>query len=416
MSGLFNECQINQRHVYFLLFTFLITNQFFNICFIPIHALRIANWGFTLYLALYVLVCYISHRIHISLIYQWWSILAFLAIIVCSFFYLGLNTEQTVDETFRASIKWFQFILVFLLAVKEYNHQEIFRALTIFAFIWFAAWILGFISPIPLYDASGEFDAHRLFNEGRGIRRLNVAGSNLMHLWGLWCMSIYVATNVKKYLYAYFLCLLFVLLCVSRQHIVWYSAVGLLYLLYNSTNVKKMILIGGIFVTVVFILPQTSIYQKTAQLTKEQMKTNAGGKNDIRILATTYFFTEFPQNLYTVIMGHGESHSHSDYGKFERSIITKYGYVMADVGFAGLYVKYGVLGMLVIFIMFYQIFRDPCFTENVGLKLWCAYTIFSTIFSHNLDQSMIGIALCLYLLYIDKWFINNDYQNEYKLY
>lgn len=29
---------------------------------------------------------------------------------------------------------------------------------------------------------------------------------------------------------------------------------------------------------------------------------------------------------------------------------------------------------------------------------------------------MIGIALCLYLLYIDNWFINNDYQNEYKLY
>lgn len=62
------------------------------------------------------------------------------------------------------------------------------------------------------------------------------------------------------------------------------------------------------------------------------------------------------------------------------------------------------------------LFQNPCFIENVDLKLWCAYTIFSNIFSHNLDQSMIGIALCLYLLYIDNWFINNDYQNEYKLY
>lgn len=411
MEQLESYISYNKRHVYFLVFTFLITNHFFNLFIVDIHIWRILNWAYSSWLACYVLSCYLFRKIETYLVYKWAIILVFLSIVVCSFFYLSLCTNQTFSETFRVSISWFQLLLVFYLVYKEYSQKEIFDALKIFSFIWFTAWILGFISPFPLYDASGEFDANRLSNAGRGILRLNISGNCLMHLWGLWCLSIYTTTFKKKYLVGYLLCLLFVLLCISRQHILYYSTIGFLFLMYKIPNIKKIFLLLGLYITIAFVIPQTTIYQKTEQLTKAQMKANGGGKNDVRIKAATYYFTEFPQDFYTVLMGHGADHAHSEYGKKVKSIILSHGYVMADVGYASIYIKYGMLGLLCFGILLIQVLRSKTINTNYGIKLFFVYTYLGNIFSHNIDLSMIGLALGLYVLLLDEYKITNELNN-----
>lgn len=173
--------------------------------------------------------------------------------------------------------------------------------------------------------------------------------------------------------------------------------------MYKIPNIKKILLLIGIYITIAFIIPQTTIYQKTEQLTKAQMKANGGGKNDVRIKAATYYFTEFPQNVYTLLMGHGADHAHSEYGKKVKSVILNHGYVMADVGYASIYIKYGIFGLLCFGILLIQVLRSKSIDMNSGIKLFFVYTYLGNIFSHNIDLSMVGLALCLYVLLLDEY-------------
>lgn len=110
-----------KTRIVFLLFSFLIFNQLFNIYIVDIHILRVLNWGYTTCLALYVLNDFISHRIPYTLCKRWNFILIFLGIVLLSFVYVSLTTNQTIDETYRVSISWFQYLLMFFLVKKEFT-------------------------------------------------------------------------------------------------------------------------------------------------------------------------------------------------------------------------------------------------------------------------------------------------------
>ncbi len=311
-----------------------------------------------------------------------------------------LATNQTIDETYRVSISWFQYLLIFFFCKKNYSVKDLYVSLKVFSFIWFAVWIIGLLSPVPLYDASGENDAQQLMSTGRGIVRLKVAGSDLMNLWGLWCLGIYVESQKRKYLLGYLVCLLFVVLCVSRQHILYYSLVGFFYLFYKFPLWKKILLLLTTYVTIVHILPQTTIYQNLVELTSSQMEENDGGKNDIRILAATYFITEYPQDIYSIFLGHGAYHSHSDYGQHMNSIITNRGFVLTDVGFVRIFFYYGLFGLCCMFCLLKHVWRTKVPKEYIGLKLFVYFMFMCNVFSHQIDQSMVSTSICLYVLYL----------------
>lgn len=389
-----------KKHIFFLVLSFLICNQFFNFYILDIHIWRAINWGYTILLFLYVIFCYLKGGFLRKWLRQWSFILVFLGIVTLSFFYVSLTTNQTIDETFRVCFSWYQYLLLFVLAYKKFSPKELFIALMVFSVIWFGAMIAGFLSPIPLYDASGEFDPQQLMTTHRGIVRLKVSGSDLMNLWGFWCLGIYVVNKQRKYLYAYLICLIFVFLMVSRQHIVFYSLVGFLYLFQRISFLKKTVLVTAILVLFYVILPQVEIWQDLTALTESQMQDNNGGKDDIRIQAATFYLTEFPQNIYTIFLGHGQFHSHSNYGHTMFSIMDGSGFILADIGFVGIYIYYGVLGLFCFLLLLINICKKKIPKDLYGLKLYVFFTYFTTIFSHNIDTSMIGTSICIYLVYL----------------
>lgn len=387
-------------HVVFLVFSFLIVNQFFNIYLIPIHALRIIKWGYCLLLSLYVCYNFISGKFPIIWLKKWKFITVFLCIVSFSFLYLLFIKGQSISETFRVSIVWYNYLLLFILIKKSFSVSEIFKALTIFSLIWFIAWILGYLSPFPLYDASGVFDEQKLMSTGRGIIRLKVTGNTLMNLWGLWCLSIYVEKKKKKYLLAFITCLFFVILCVSRQHIIFYTLIGMLYIFRKYNIYKKILMIGVLYLLIREILPQTEIYQSLATLTSDQMDASNGGKDDIRILALKYYLFDYPQNLYSTILGNGVYHSHSIYGRQMYEIIENYGFILADIGFVGLYIYFGICGLLCFFFLFKYVYKIRCKKIFYGIKMFIYYLFLTNIFSHTFDISQIDVAISIYILYI----------------
>lgn len=389
-----------KSHVLFLLISFLIVNQFFNTFLVDIHVYRIINWTYSVLLTLYVFYLYLKGDLKRSWIKQWRVISWFLLIVSLSFIYVGLSTNQTFSETLRVSITWYQYLLVFLLAKKKFTQKEIFISVTIFSFIWFLAWIAGFLSPVPLFDASGEYSSD-LLSTSRGVVRLKVTGEDLMYLWGFWCLSIYTSNKKKKYLLAYFVCLLFVILCVSRQHILYYSLVGIIYLFHKFSIFKKAILAASIIAVVELVIPNTTIFQNLTDLTESQMYANDGGKDDVRIQAINYFVTEYPQNAYTFLLGHGAYHSNSNYGIKMFRITDLYGYVLADIGYVSIFFFYGLFGILC-FVKLFKIVYSAKLPENImGIKLFIYFTYLGNIFSHNIDASIVSTALCMYLIYIN---------------
>jgi hypothetical protein len=391
--------KINKSHVIFLLISFLIFNQFFNLYIFDIHVWRILNWFYTSCLVLYVLGVYLFYGFPKTLLRRWNFLFYFLGIVILSFIYVSFTTDQTLSETYRVSISWFQYLLVLYLYNRKYTIQELFVSLGIFSFIWFTAWIAGFLSPFPLYDASGEFDAEQLMSTGRGVVRLKIAGNDLMNLWGLWCLGIYASNNKKQYLLAYLLCLLFVILCVSRQHILFYSLIGFLYLLHKSALWRKIILVGFVFVLVSYIFPKTTIYQNLVELTEYQLEENEGANRDIRIQSAEFFLTDYPQNLYSFFFGHGMYHLNSDYGRRMSDIINLRGFILSDIGFVSIYFYYGMLGLCCFFALLIHVYKSKVPKEYDGIKLFIYFTFLANIFSHNIDVSMVSTAICLYVIY-----------------
>lgn len=222
-----------------------------------------------------------------------------------------------------------------------------------------------------------------------------------MHLWGLWCLGLYVYCGKRKYIVAYLICLLFVILSVSRQHIVYYSIVGFLFLFYKIALWKKVLFIGIIFAVITYILPRMEIYRSLVDLTTTQMEVNNGGKDDVRIEAAKFFIFDFPQNIYTYIFGHGAYHSHSNYGEKMYSIMHQ-GYILSDIGFVKIYIFYGLLGLMCIFYILKYVHRTKIPQEFIGIKLFIYYAFLSNIFSNNLDASMVSISICLYVIYINE--------------
>lgn len=351
-----------------------------------------------------VLILYVTYLFHTAKVsWTWWKKWPFvkwlLFIVTLSGVYVTLS-GQAISETYRVYAEWYLYLILFVFIYHKFTIEELFRAITIFSFLWMVMWILGYLAPFPMYDASGEFDSEYLMTEGRGVIRLKVSGSCIMQMWGLWCLSIYIDSHKKKYLAAFIACFTFTVLLVSRQHIVAYAALGLFFLLIKENFSRKILLMGILYGMFTIYLSQTKIYQNLTELTEEQMYENEGGKEDVRIKAWEYYVTEYPTNLYCVLFGHGLYHAHSKQGKEMSMLIFNTGYVLADIGFVGLYIYFGLAGLLCFLFLFLYVYRIKVPQSFYGIKLFIYFLFLTNVFSHNIEQSILECAMSLFILYM----------------
>ena len=385
-------------HVLFLFLSFLIVSNFFNVRFIPLELIKILHWLFDIALILYFLDTIFQKKIRYTYIKSLWFIIYFIIVVTLSILMSKIIYNQSFNESIRISLIWYEYLFIFILFKMRITSEEVYKSVMIFSYVWMFCWIVGFCSPVVLFDASGTYD-EQMLNYGRGVVRLKIAGSMIMQLWGLWSLSIYVKQNRKKYLCNYLLCMLFTFLLVSRQHIIFYFLCSLSYWLYYSSWIKRSIILLFVVFLTHFVLPNILIYNNLMELTERQVEDNKGElQNDIRMEAAAFYISEFNKSFSTIILGNGAYHYDSDYGKQMTYIGETKGYWLSDVGYVGIYVYFGLAGCFFFVFLGWFIFRIKIPKKHIGLKIFMCFVFLSNVLSHSFDTSVLITGVVLYLM------------------
>lgn len=382
---------INKSHVSFLLLSMVISSNFFRLSIVPGIITKSIGFAFALGLVLWSFMKILQNGRMARWIKEVRFFFLFLLVIFASTIPSLVYWHQPILKSLYVIYPWAYFLVFVVMAVRGYNQDEVYEALKKYTILFGVVMAIALFMPYRIIggELGGELDI------SRGVSRVRMGGTYYMHLFGFLNMVLYCQKGNKKYLHYYLLCLLMVVLSVSRQHIVVFSFMTLGYMLVNMKMRKSilMIIVGALMG--LLILPYTSIYKGLVQTEHDENIVYEGEEDNVRILSAKYFVNEFPSNNVTRMIGNCQYNMDSPYGKHIEDLRV---FFLSDIGFVGIYVYYGVVGLFLLFCMLYYTMRTNVAKDFMGCKLYIYYLFLTNILSHSFDIAQVGIAMCLYLI------------------
>lgn len=195
---------------------------------------------------------------------------------------------------------------------------------------------------------------------------------------------------------------IFIILNLTRQTIALTLLIAGLFLVWKKKWLRYTVVVLALFALTLqninLNIDDSSIIGSLINVTTTQVEEQ--GVEDVRIRAFEAFLFDFHQNIAEVLFGSGYMHMDSEYGKCEIQNFASRGYFKADVGYAGTYVTFGIIGLIIFIALFYKAVK----LKNVYLynfaQLYIYYILLANIASWSFRSSCIEISICLYLLAI----------------
>ncbi|HCT9758124.1 TPA: hypothetical protein OUD47_005320, partial [Klebsiella pneumoniae] len=114
-------------------------------------------------------------------------------------------------------------------------------------------------------------------------------------------------------------------------------------------------------------------------LTLDQLTSQKSGDDNVRLLEYNYFLTNYSKNMITDIFGNGIPHFQSSYGLKEISIREQFSYFMSDVGYAAIFVRFGVIGLLLYLFVFVKAAFQKVDKQYIYAKLFIIYLAIANV-------------------------------------
>lgn len=311
-----------------------------------------------------------------------------------AFFFWG----QSPVLSFRAVFPFLSFVLYFFLIATKPSFKWLMRIIWILVIMYIAVYIFSFIDASnPIF---GSFQEKKV-DDQRGVFRFFIPGRGFLFLGFFIAISNYLSS--KKNYWLWFASGLFIIILahVIRQYILFSVVIAGWVLFWRVSFLKKIVLLSFSIVSGYYLYYYSEIIQALIFLTEGQVVHNQ--TEDIRIVAYRYFFTEFGQNFLTNILGNGVPHDQSAFGEFYRLVVNqKMRLYLSDVGYAQIYVQFGVLGLLSVLYIFFRSMFANIPRQFLFLKLFLIFVFFSNFMSgyflsyHNIA----AISITLYMFEI----------------
>jgi hypothetical protein len=149
-----------------------------------------------------------------------------------------------------------------------------------------------------------------------------------------------------------------------------------------------------------YIIIQMNFYKLLVAETHSEL---SDVKDNIRVQAIDYYLNDFSPNLFSKIVGNGQPYSNknSSYTKFVDYLEDGRGLYTSDIGYIGLYVKFGILAIFSYLIFIYKTLKTSVSIENLYCKYFLIFIFaISFIIDAPFDTSFIpAIVLATYVLY-----------------
>lgn len=333
-------------------------------------------------------------------------ITSIIVLIIFSIIMAWVFHNQSLVLGYRITAIFIAMVYFFYLSSLKLKFYEIEKLIWILTAIYIVVWLIGlYYAPIPIFAYNND-----TVDDSRGFFRLNLPGASILILALFLSLNKYIITRKKKWFFFILLFFIIILLHVVRQVIIFSLIISLFYISYK-TKLKWIILIlciGIIFLPKdITTTNDDSIISKLILLSKDQAKEQKQGEEDIRIQEYKYYFSNYSQNIFTVLFGNGQSHSESSYGKSDIVLANDKGYFANDVGYADIYVRHGLISLILFIIIFYKVVRQDVNEKYMYAKLYIFYLIFASIASSPLLFDQITNSIVLYILELD--YLKNRY-------
>ena len=348
-------------------------------------------------------------------------------IIALTFMYVFRDIFFTIQKNSRYAQIMKIFVMVILssmITAYVFHGQDIFKSVTVvltnlslFIFFFFyknkisirytekIIWVMLIIhlmiffialayAPAVIFDLS---DSVADVNMSRVIARVKVLGVGFVYL------GFFMALNkmtVPKFNYKYgilsFFLFIIILMNVSRQHIIFSLLVGILLVFKNVKWYFKIISIALTAYFVTYLFENVEVVKNLFQLTTSQIDED--GMQNIRVRAFKYFFLDYNDNWGQILFGNGIVHLSSNWGMKEVASMYKTGFVMADVGYAKLYVYWGAIGVLLLMYLSMKIFTQKIPPTLDYCKYYFLFMLLTNVASHSFFTDMVQVAFVIYIL------------------
>lgn len=197
-------------------------------------------------------------------------------------------------------------------------------------------------------------------------------------------------------------CGFIILMSLTRQIIVSSAVLGALIYLVRKRGASKFIVFVAIIFIAIVIVPQTSIYNMIVETTETEAAKTRGLENNVRVGAWEFYTMDAQESVITQIFGNGvPSLQKSEWGKDIDYESIKYGFFPADVGWAGFFFNFGIIGVVGLLYIFINALR---LSRMKGLYWICGWLLFVMVTSVSSGPivyyyQIVEISLVLYLVY-----------------
>ena len=260
--------------------------------------------------------------------------------------------------------------------------------------------LISFFSyPTPLFG-----DIYHWENEYRGFQRILTNGAGFLFLILFMSLNKFVVTKKNHWLSIYIVAFACTIMTLTRVYIVAATIISIFYFLIKTKLYVKIIL-TILFLFVAFKITETNFFRVLEFKTSNDLRY---AQDYIRIASAYFYLSEFSPNLTTEIFGNGMPHSDSMYGKYVLNMEEKYHFYTSDLGFIGLFIRYGSLALLSYIFIYYFIFVQRLPKELKYIKMFMIFVLLNGLTNEGTfhPDFIIPIVLSLYLFHLD--YINNN--------
>lgn len=378
----------------FLIITIIAASlQLFRFSFLPETVMKIIGLaGVAILILIIGLQLIYSPAEHFILNFKWEILLIFVSVFT-SMFMANSTYNQGFGTTLiaqRFMYYYLTYYMLHLLKIPDYNLEKIIIGLAVvysgFYFIQFAAF------PARIFDVRAA--------ESRGTIRIFLPGLSYLIIAYFFILNqIFKSfTSVKLAMLLLFLSIFF--LMATRQLILSVLIVTVANVLFSKQIKSKILLILLIsFGTIPLIIMFQDLILSMITLSQKQSENF---QENIRVVAATFFLTEFFPNNLAYITGNGADSSNSTYGVLIQMYKNVYGFYQSDVGIIGDFSRFGLFFLIGVILILTKVLKAKMTANLNYIRSFFVMVILVSFtgggfFGESAD-SIVAICLLLYIV------------------
>ena len=320
-----------------------------------------------------------------------YPVLGFITASIVSAFISGIYMDQSLWESIEISRFVFFYVLYFFLGSMDYSKKEIDFVVTILGLVFVSVYLLGTLTKNSFISATILIE--------RGTVRISLPG--LLFLIYAYFLHLSNFFKVKKLVSGLlsFLFLGCIFLTGTRSILFPVLIFSILFILRESkfTGFQLSILLFPILIVFIFAFKGVIFGLIDNML---ELKTKKRSNITVRQDAVGFFFKQLFPNSINYILGNGMP-GYSAYGRKISRFQTFLGYYQSDIGVLADYLRFGLVYIFSILVVFFKVFKLKLEENSQFIKYFFGFMLITSVTLSHFGNSTALIVVCVVLWRID---------------